>query len=151
MKKRKKNQLIKWIYIIALIMSLAILIYGIYQMYQDIEITDNYTAKKVGLSTEGGETVDKIQEKSTSIADEIEKVTKSVCGISKLSNAGGSILSTATETDLGLGTGIIVSSNGYILSNSHVTGDRYSRCYVKIEDKDTTYTGTVVWADTSLD
>ena len=120
-------------------------------MYQDIEITDNYTAKKVGLSTEGGETVDKIQEKSTSIADEIEKVTKSVCGISKLSNAGGSILSTATETDLGLGTGIIVSSNGYILSNSHVTGDRYSRCYVKIEDKDTTYTGTVVWADTSLD
>ena len=63
---------------------------------------------------------------------------------------GGAILSTATESELGIGTGIIVSSDGYILSNCHVTGNKYSTCYVTIEDKDT-YTGTVVWADTSLD
>ena len=77
-----------------------------------------------------------MEEKSKTIADVIENVTKSVCGISKLSSAGGSILSTATEAELGLGTGIIVSSNGYILSNSHVTGEKYSTCYVKIADKE---------------
>lgn len=51
---------------------------------------------------------------------------------------------------MGLGTGIIISSNGYILSNSHVTGEKYSTCYVTIEDKNT-YRGVVVWANTDLD
>ena len=124
--------------------------YYLYKMYKNIEIVDNYTAKRTILSTIDEQNVENITEKSQSTADMIEYVNKSVCGISKLSNAGGSILSTATETELGLGTGIIVSNNGYILSNSHVTGDRFSTCYVTIEDKDT-FTGTVVWADKSLD
>ena len=34
--------------------------------------------------------------------------------------------STTSEDQLGLGTGVIVSSNGYILSNYHVTGEKYS-------------------------
>ena len=67
-----------------------------------------------------------------------------------MTTTGGSILSTASETELGLGTGVIVSSNGYILSNSHVTGEKYSTCYVTIEDKNT-YRGVVVWANTDLD
>lgn len=45
---------------------------------------------------------------------------------------------------------MIISSNGYILSNSHVTGEKYSTCYVTIEDKNT-YRGVVVWANTDLD
>lgn len=67
-----------------------------------------------------------------------------------MTTTGGSILSTASETELGLGTGVIVSSNGYILSNSHVTGEKYSTCYVTIEDKNT-YKGVVVWSNTDLD
>jgi len=67
-----------------------------------------------------------------------------------LTTTGGSILSTASETELGLGTGVIVSSNGYILSNSHVTGEKYSTCYVTLEEKNT-YKGVVVWANTDLD
>lgn len=121
-----------------------------YKMYKNIEIVDDYNAQKTKTSTKQEQTVEEAKEKSETVADMIEKVTKSVCGISKLSNAGGSILSMATESELGLGTGIIVSNNGYILSNSHVTGDKYSTCYVKIEGKDT-YTGRVVWADTELD
>lgn len=51
---------------------------------------------------------------------------------------------------LGVGSGIIVSSNGYILSNTHVTGEKYSSCYVTLENGNT-YDGKVVWSDIDLD
>ena len=60
--------------------------------------------------------MEKVQEESKTIADVIEETTKSVVGISKLKSAGESILSTSDESQLGLGTGIIVTENGYILS-----------------------------------
>ena len=150
MKNKKKRKIVKTIITTSIILLFSVGTYYVFKIYQNIEIVDNYTAKKTKLSTIDEQNVESVTEKSTSTADMIEKVTKSVCGISKLSNAGGSILSTATETELGLGTGIIVSSDGYILSNSHVTGEKYSTCYVTIEDKDT-YTGTVVWSDSGLD
>ena len=150
MKKRKNYRIAKTVLILIIIALLIILIYSLYNMYQNIEIKTGYNAQRTMKSTVYEQTVENVSEKSKKIADIIEDVTKSVCGISKLSNAGGSILSTATESELGLGTGIIVSSNGYILSNAHVTGEKYSTCYVKIEEKNT-YRGTVVWADSELD
>ena len=131
-------------YIILFLTLIALILYNLFIMYKNIDVTEDYTAKKTSVS-------DKNEQNVTNIADMIEEVTKSVCGISKLSTAGGTILSTATADQLGLGTGIIVSSNGYILSNSHVTGEKYSTCYVKLEDNETTYRGTVVWADKELD
>lgn len=150
MKNKKKKQLFKASITILLVLLIGIGFFYLYRMYENIEITDEYSAKRTDLSTIYEQNVENSSEKSNSTADMIEKVNKSVCGISKLSNTGNSILSTATEAELGLGTGIVVTSNGYILSNSHVTGEKYSTCYVTIEDKDT-YAGTVVWADTSLD
>ena len=127
------------------------ILYYLYSSYQKIEIKEEkYQSEKLEVSTTYGQTVENEKENNKKIADVIEDVTKCVCGISKLKNAGKSILSMATETELGLGTGIIVSDNGYILSNSHVTGEKYSTCYVTIEDK-TTYRGTVVWSDEDLD
>ena len=150
MNNKKKMPLLETVVITGVIVIIAIGIYYLIRRYNKIKMVDNYTAERTQLSTNIEQNVENPKQKSQSTADMIEKVTKSVCGISKLSNAGSSILSTATESELGLGTGIIVSSNGYILSNSHVTGDKFSTCYVTIEDKDT-YTGSVVWADTSLD
>lgn len=150
--RRKKKNVAKKIIITILILALfGISTYCLYDMYQNIEIINEYEAEKTSLlSTEYEETVDNVVENSQTIADVIEKVSKSVCGISKLSTAGGSILSTSTEEELGLGTGIIISSDGYILSNSHVTGEKYSTCYVTIEDKNT-YKGMVVWSNADLD
>lgn len=150
MRKRKNKQIIKSALITAFIMIVAILFFYVLKMYNSIQIVDNYTAERTKQSTISEQNVEKQTEKCNSVADLIENVTKSVCGISKLSNAGGSILSTATESELGLGTGIIVSEKGYILSNCHVTGEKYSTCYVTVEDKNT-YTGTVVWSDIGLD
>ena len=79
----------------------------------------------------------------------IEIATQSVVGISRLKETGGSILNNISSDELGLGTGIVVSENGYILSNSHVTGDKYSTCYVTVDEN--TYKVNVIWADGELD
>ena len=124
--------------------------YYLYDMYKNIEIKNYYSTQRLGISTKEEQTVENITENNKKVADVIEEVTQSVCGISKLKSVGGSILSNSSAGDLGLGTGIIVSGNGYILSNTHVTGDKYSNCYVTIEDGDT-YKGKVVWSDKDLD
>ena len=51
---------------------------------------------------------------------------------------------------MGLGTGVIVSENGYILTNEHVSGSKYSNCYVTLSTGKT-YNGNVVWSDSNLD
>lgn len=51
---------------------------------------------------------------------------------------------------MGLGTGIIVSENGYILTNEHVSGEKYSNCYVTLATGKS-YQGNVVWSSTDLD
>ena len=117
--------------------------------YKNIDINTNYETSKV-QSTDSSQTVEKINKNSTLVADVIENTTKSVVGISKLKNNGNTIFSSSDENVLGIGTGILVSSNGYILSNSHVTGEKYSTCYITLENG-LYYTGTVVWADTDLD
>ena len=122
----------------------------IYVTYTNIEIYDtNYTTQKT-QSTIEEQTVEKVEEESKTVADVIEETVDSVVGISKLKNAGTSIFSNSTESQLGLGTGVIVTENGYILSNEHVTGSKYSKCYVTLENGKN-YDGTVVWSDSSID
>ena len=149
-KYQKKNYLKRTI--IGFILAVIIWILGIYLYitYQNIEIKDaNYETEKL-KSTESVQTVENVKENSTKIADVVEKTTESVVGISKLKNVGGSIFSSSDEEELGLGTGMIVSENGYILSNEHVTGEKYSRCYITLENGKN-YNGTVVWSDSQLD
>lgn len=110
---------------------------------------NNYKTTRLE-STNYVEDVENIQQKSINLADVIENVTKSVVGISKLKNTGNSILGNNNESQLGLGTGVIVSPKGYILSNQHLTGEKYSKCYVTLEDGKN-YDGTVVWSDVDLD
>lgn len=122
----------------------------LYHTYQKIEVTQsNYETQKVE-STVQTQTVEKEQENSQNVADQLEKVTQSVVGISKLKNTGTSIFTKKNETELGLGTGVIVTENGYILSNEHVTGSKFSTCYITLENGKN-YEGKVVWSDTNLD
>lgn len=149
-KRRKMSNLKKVTITFIILLFFWILGFYIYFTYKNIEIKEpNYETSKT-LSTIQEQTVEEVQENSTKIADVIEKTTQSVVGISKLKNVGNSIFSNNTAEELGLGTGIIVTENGYILSNEHVTGSKYSKCYVTLEDGKT-YDGTVMWSDTSLD
>ena len=73
-----------------------------------------------------------------------------IVGISKIKNKGNSIFLNNSASDLGLGTGMIVSENGYILTNWHVAGNKYSNCYITLENGKS-YNGSVAWADSDLD
>ena len=150
MKKKNKRKIKKTIQtLIILIILLGLLMY-LYITYQNIDISEsNYTTEKT-ISTTNEQTVEKVEENSKNVADILEETMESVVGISKLKNTGNSIFSTSTENLLGLGTGVIVSENGYILSNEHVTGEKYSKCYITLENSKK-YEGTVVWSDTDLD
>ncbi len=96
-------------------------------------MTQNYETQRT-ISTVNEQTVDNVIENSKTVSDILEETMESVVGISKLKNSGSSIFSSNNEYSLGLGTGIIVTDNGYILSNEHVTGSKLSTCYVTLED-----------------
>lgn len=148
MKKTKKSS--KLFVIFIFILSLLYFgLYYIYVTYIDVKIEAEYEIQRTE-STNYLQTVEEATEKSQTIADMIETVSSSVVGISKLRNNSSSIFSNSFSSELGIGTGVIVSSNGYILSNSHVTGEKYSSCYVTLENGNT-YDAQVVWSDTDLD
>ena len=135
------------------ILIIAVLIgvsYYFYTTYMGIDITPEYEIKRTE-STVQAQTVENIEQESQTIANVLEKVSQSVVGISKIKSHSNSIFSSSgSYNELGLGTGIIVSSNGYILSNCHVTGEKLSTCYVTLENG-YTYDGSVVWCDADLD
>ena len=89
-------------------------------------------------------------ENAQDISNVIERASCAVVGISKIRNIGSSaFLSNSTE-ELGLGSGIIVSKKGYILTNEHVVGKNTSSCYVTVEDGKN-YKGKIVWSNSDID
>ena len=147
--KKAKNGMIKNLLItFGIIILTAIISILLYKIYEGIDINtyvvQGYEAEKTIA------TIEEKKEKSKLIEDVIEEVTSCVVGISKIKNTGNTIFLNDSASSLGLGTGIIVSENGYIISNEHVTGDKYANCYVTLENG-RTYTASVVWADSILD
>ena len=148
--KKAGNSKIKNIFIIITIMLLtAVLTIILYRMYEGINV---YTYESSGdiTGTKTVHTVDDVKKESKQIADVVEKVTSCVVGISKIKDAGATVFLKDGVSSLGLGTGVIISENGYILSNEHVTGSKYSNCYVTLENGKT-YNASVVWSDSTID
>lgn len=116
-----------------------------YIIYLDGQIY-SYEKKAIGtkLLREADIENKKINDASIDIA------MHSVVGISKIKENGTSIFLENSTESLGLGTGVIVSSKGYILTNQHVAGDKYSNCYITL-DKGIQYKGSVVWSDKEID
>ncbi len=145
--KRKKKSIGKNIFIIFIIIISLVLIASLVRLYMitDVEkINEDLKVERTSQTTQAVESKDK------TIEDIIEEVNHSVVGISKIKDMGSSIFTEDGIEKLGLGTGIIASSNGYIITNKHVSGDKYSSCYVTLENGNT-YDATVVWADVTLD
>ena len=94
--------------------------------------------------------IEEVRRDSKTVSEMIEEVSNCVVGISKLKDNGNSIFLKDGTIKLGLGTGMIVSEDGYILTNEHVSGARYSNCYVTLENGKS-YSANVVWSDSDLD
>jgi len=149
MNRYKEKRIKKTLIFIIILMFLIIIAFWMYNMYSKINIS-NYSETNVQGVQKVSKTVEEENIKSTQIVDVIENVTKGVVGISKIKNNGNSIFLKDGAKQLGLGTGFIVSENGYIVTNEHVSGGKFSNCYVTLENGKI-YNGSVVWSDTDLD
>lgn len=145
--KRKKKTLGKNIFIVFIAIITLVLITSLIRLYLRTDVEKINEDLKVERTSQ---TVENVVNQDKTIEDIIEEVNHSVVGISKIKEMGSSIFAEDGIEKLGLGTGIIASSNGYIVTNKHVSGDKYSSCYVTLENGNT-YDATVVWADETMD
>ena len=146
MKREKKNNIVTNLIGEALFMFvIATASIVLYDMYINIDVTpqESYIPEKIAKEVN----VDNVSD----ISDMLENTSASVVGISKIITNDTGIFSINSEKTLSMGSGMIVSEDGYILTNEHVSGGRYSKCYVTISGDKNEYPGTVVWADSDID
>lgn len=73
-----------------------------------------------------------------------------VVGITVERPETGKLFNKNGPVEVGVGSGVIVSSNGYILTNNHVAGGKSNRIVVSFADG-RNVDGTTVWADPVID
>lgn len=139
-KKTKKNNLTIQFLIIILVAFFTIIAYTLFLDSKEYKYTDTVVGTKIYYQTE----------ETDSLEDMLENSIECVVGVSKIKNTGTTIFLENSTENLGLGSGVIVSKEGYILTNQHVAGDEYSTCYITLKNG-VTDTGVVVWASEDLD
>ena len=89
--------------------------------------------------------------KSTNVYQAVtEKAMPSVVGITTTVMSSNNMFSIPTESE-GVGTGIVVDSNGYILTNSHLISDGEAKKVNVLFNDGSSIDGNVVWYDSQLD
>ena len=146
-KMNYENKFRNLLFLFIIIFLTATLSIILYDMYANIEIK-NYNEDENVVLARTSTTLE--QDSEENILNIIETSSKSVVGISKMSDMGTSIFNVDSTKTLELGTGIIVSENGYIITNQHVSGNKYSKCYVTLYDG-SEYNANVIWANEDID
>ena len=85
-----------------------------------------------------------------STVDIVESNMKSVVGVSVLQPDSKSLFDVNVAQKWGLGTGIVLSENGYILANQHLAKNKNSRVTVTLENGSTVQ-GKTIWVEKNLD
>ena len=80
----------------------------------------------------------------------VKKNIKSVVGITTLATSQANIFSQPQDVS-GVGSGVIVSSDGYILTNSHVIADGDAKELKVLFEDGETVDGKIVWVDPLID
>ena len=133
----------------SILFFLTITGFYLFNWYININIAIPKTQENY-IATKTTQTIAEVNKENKTISDMLEEISSCVVGISKLKDNGNAIFLKDGTTKLGLGTGMIVSENGYILTNEHVSGAKFSNCYVTLESGKN-YTANVVWSDSDLD
>ena len=127
---------------IFLIATISIVLYDIYgninvESKQISEIEENTNPEEIDIKKE-------------EIYETIEEVSNAVVGISKLQSIDVTFFTLEAAKTYNLGTGIIIAKEGYVITNNHITGNLFSKCYITLKDGEE-YTGNVIWTDEYLD
>lgn len=144
-KKKNKERMIMYGLMVVIITLLLVLI--LRTEVNQVSTVKEYNAEKVNFDENAKE---KEEDKNVSHVNSIENSVDAIVGISKLKQSGSSIFVNDAEKKLGLGSGVVITDNGYILTNQHVAGNKYSSCYVTLDDGKI-YEGNVVWSDDNID
>lgn len=144
---KRGNKIIKSLEVTAIIILIFCFIVLAYCVYVSITTEKGYASEYKAETTSANR---ENTGEDTDISDLIEKVNHSVVGISNVKNKGTTIFLEDGIRELGLGTGFIVSSDGYIVTNQHVSGEKNSTCYVTLEDG-RNYKANVIWSDVDMD
>jgi len=140
-KSTKIKRFFIFMFIIVIILTLLVALFKMY-INTDIDYKE-IESKSLSQNFEDAKEINNISEI-------IQRVTNGVVGISKIKDKGSSIFLSNSNDKLGLGTGMIISEDGYILTNQHVVGKKYSNCYVTLENG-REYAASVVWEDEDID
>ena len=146
--KKKNNEIEKILILLLIIFFTSTISIILYDMYKNIEVKDYNLENKYISAKTSAVLEQEIEEEN--VLNSIEKSTKAVVGISKMSSIGTSIFNINSTKILELGTGVIVSENGYIITNQHVSGNIYSKCFVTLYNGKE-YTANVIWANSDID
>jgi len=140
---KKFKYIVKKIFIIFLISFISIIIYQIFIGLKNTSNNENNYGTKLYAEEE-------IKKDKQDISNIISKASSAVVGVSKIKNIGSSVFLSNSSKELGLGSGIIVSNKGYILTNQHVAGNKAEKCYITY-DNGQTYNGKIVWSNSDID
>lgn len=151
LKKQKRKSISNYFVGVIISVLLVIIVALLYLLYQNIYLpnTSLFTPQNVEV-TRTSQTIEEIEEENKTITQVLEQVNECVVGISKLKNLGNTVFLENGSSELGLGTGMIVTTDGYILTNEHVSGRKYSSCYVTLPSGKN-YMANVVWSDSDID
>lgn len=147
-KKRKLKRYLLTSIFIFLVFIICLLSYYIYTKVE-IEAADK-TKEKEPTIQRTTQTIEEVKQENKTISQTIEKVNECIVGISKVKNTGTTAFGQNSASELGLGTGVIVAQNGYILTNEHVSGKKYTTNYITLSTGKT-IKGSVVWSNSDID
>ena len=140
---RKKNNFLKNIMIIAITIGVT--------LFADRSINKANEMDEFAERIEYEKNIEiKEQEIPKEDEDYIDEVLKCTVGISVLKPSGSNIFDLNVEEKWGIGTGVIVSEKGYILTNQHLAQKKGARLIVTLNSGKTVQ-GKVVWVEENID
>lgn len=135
---------------IGLVVVVAVICSVLSSFLTVILLKNNLTSSSNGGSTSQSININSAG-KSTNVYQAVtEKAMPSVVGITTTVMSSNNIFFIPTESE-GVGTGIVVDSNGYILTNSHVISDGEAKKVNVLFNDGSSIDGNVVWYDSQLD
>lgn len=144
-KREKQRKNIMAIFFMVIIIALLTSLNLRLQLINEKEMQENYSMQKL-------ENVDDSLGFPKDVENEysfIEESCQAIVGISKLKSQEKSLFG-PTNQIVGQGSGVLITDNGYILTNQHLVGNKYGSCYVTLANGKN-FDGSVVWSDENID